>query len=332
MNSLWSGKSILMWLLWPFSLLFSVIVLVRRWLYHTEVLSRWHAPVPVIVVGNLTVGGNGKTPFVLWLVKQLSKRGYRVGVVSRGYGGRSKRYPLVLTPETTPCEAGDEPVLIYQRTGVPVAVAPNRPDAVKALLEQEPVDIIVSDDGLQHYALGRDKEVVVIDSQFGLGNGFMLPAGPLREGRSRLSSVDLIVINGEDNEIVLPNTIRNTRMRIKPTEAVNIRTGERCIASQLPAVNAMAGIGRPERFFSLLQQMGIPLEKSHSFPDHHAYTADELNTLIKPHETLLMTEKDAVKCRHFAQSNWWYLPIDAEIEDSIVDVLLSNLDKRQKKE
>lgn len=167
-----------------------------RLCYKLGLKRAWRAPVPVVVVGNLTAGGNGKTPVVIWLVEQLQQRGIRVGVVSRGYGGKAAAYPLLLTAETTTAEAGDEPVLIAQRTGVPVAVSPVRSDAVKAILAQHDVQIIVTDDGLQHYRLARDVEIVVIDGERRFGNGWWLPAGPMRERAGRLKSVDATIVNG----------------------------------------------------------------------------------------------------------------------------------------
>lgn len=321
------------WLLLPFSLLYGSVIMIRRWFYKNASSKTWQSPVPVIIVGNLTVGGNGKTPLVIWLVQQFALRGYRVGVVSRGYGGKSKNYPLLVTKSTTPKEAGDEPVLLYQRTKVPVAVAPKRALAVQALLAEYPVDLIISDDGLQHYALGRDVEIVVIDSQFVFGNGKLLPAGPLRESQARLKSADLIVINGaQKKDLHLPSHIPNTTMTFKPGHAVNLLTNETCMATELPPVSAMAGIGHPNRFFTMLKSMGVPVKNCYSFADHYDYTAEELRLLTHSDEVLLMTEKDAVKCRSFAEPNWWYLPIEAEINSDIIALLLTKIQLKQKKE
>ena len=193
---IWSGESPLWLLLLPLSWLYGLVSGVIRLLYRLGLKRAWRAPVPVVVVGNLTAGGNGKTPVVIWLVEQLQKRGLRPGVVSRGYGGKAAQYPLLLSDQTTTAEAGDEPVLIYQRTGAPVAVSPVRSDAVKALLAEHAVQIIITDDGLQHYALARDKEIVVIDGVRRFGNGWWLPAGPMRERASRLKSVDAVIVNG----------------------------------------------------------------------------------------------------------------------------------------
>ncbi|EEG83849.1 tetraacyldisaccharide 4'-kinase [Proteus penneri ATCC 35198] len=224
---IWSGKSWLYILLLPFSWLYGVITLLRRFAYQKGWLASWKAPVPVVIVGNLTAGGNGKTPIVIWLVEQLIQQGFKPGVVSRGYGGKSDHYPLLLTSNTSPAMAGDEPVLIHHRTGVPVAVAPNRRDAVKALLAQHELDVIITDDGLQHYALQRDYEIVVIDGLRRFGNGWWLPAGPMRERARRLKSVDAIIVNGgvsQGNEI---------SMTLEGDIAVNLKTGEKKPVQQI---------------------------------------------------------------------------------------------------
>lgn len=281
--------------------------------------ARWRAPVPVVVVGNLTAGGNGKTPVVIWLVEQLQRRGIRPGVVSRGYGGKAAQYPLVLSPATTTAEAGDEPVLIYQRTGAPVAVSPVRSDAVKALLAEHDVQIIITDDGLQHYALARDKEIVVIDGVRRFGNGWWLPAGPMRERASRLKTVDAVIVNGgEARAGEIP-------MLLRPGQAVNMLTGERKDVAQLEHLVAMAGIGHPPRFFATLEQCGAWLEKRVPLADHQALVAEEVERLAAPGQTLIMTEKDAVKCRAFAKENWWYLPVDAELSGEQPEHLLKEL-------
>ena len=193
---IWSGESPLWLLLLPLSWLYGLVSGLIRLSYKLGLKKAWRAPVPVVVVGNLTAGGNGKTPVVIWLVEQLQQQGIRVGVVSRGYGGKAETYPLLLDAQTTTAQAGDEPVLIFQRTGAPVAVSPVRSDAVKALLAAHPVQLIITDDGLQHYRLARDKEIVVVDGVRRFGNGWWLPAGPMRERASRLKSVYAIVTNG----------------------------------------------------------------------------------------------------------------------------------------
>ena len=316
---IWSGESPLWLLLLPLSWLYGLVSGAIRFAYRIGLKKAWRAPVPVVVVGNLTAGGNGKTPVVIWLVEQLQQRGVRVGVVSRGYGGKADRYPLLLTPETSTEQAGDEPVLIYQRTGAPVAVSPNRCEAVNALLSQHPLQLIVTDDGLQHYRLARDKEIVVVDGVRRFGNGWWLPAGPMRERASRLKIVDAVIANGgtpQAGEIA---------MRLRPGLAVNLLTGERRAVSELDQIVAMAGIGHPPRFFATLAECGATLKRSVALADHQALAQKDVDALLQPGETLVMTEKDAVKCRPFAQPDWWYLPVDAELAGDVAEKLLLDL-------
>ncbi|WP_037036020.1 tetraacyldisaccharide 4'-kinase [Rahnella sp. WP5] len=316
---IWSGKSPLYLLLLPLSWLYGLVSTLIRYSYKTGLKKSWRASVPVVVVGNLTAGGNGKTPVVIWLVETLQQHGFRVGVVSRGYGGRAEHYPLLLTEATPTTQAGDEPVLIFQRTGAPVAVSPVRSDAVKALLGANELDVIITDDGLQHYALQRDIEIVVIDGVRRFGNGHWLPAGPVRERESRLRSVDAVITNG--------GTARpgELAMFLQPGKAINLVTGEQCDASALKNVVAIAGIGHPPRFFSTLKQLGINVQKEVAFSDHQAYTSGQLSAVKAPGQVLLMTEKDAVKCRSFAQPDWWYLPVDAKIEGDQAEKLLQKI-------
>lgn len=316
---IWSGKSWFYILLLPFSWLYGAITLLRRFAYQKGWFASWKAPVPVVIVGNLTAGGNGKTPVVIWLVEQLIQQGFKPGVVSRGYGGKSDHYPLLLTSETLPSMAGDEPVLIHHRTGAPVAVAPNRRDAVKALLAQYELDVIITDDGLQHYALQRNYEIVVIDGQRRFGNGWWLPAGPMRERAGRLNSVDAIIVNGgvsQGDEI---------GMSLEGDIAVNLKTGEKKPVQQIKKAVAIAGIGHPPRFFNSLHTKGIELITTKAFSDHSDYSAQELQDLTPDLDPLIMTEKDAVKCQHFAQDNWWYLPVSAKLNSQSVLKQVSNL-------
>ncbi|OKP05330.1 tetraacyldisaccharide 4'-kinase [Xenorhabdus eapokensis] len=306
---IWSGRSWLYVILLPLSALYGLVSSLRRLSYKLGLRRSWKAPVPVVVVGNLTAGGNGKTPVVIWLVEQLQQKGYRVGVVSRGYGGKSEYYPLLLTDEVTTAQAGDEPVLIRRRTGAPVAVAPKRAEAIQSLLAYVPVDVIITDDGLQHYALQRDYEIVVIDGVRRFGNGCWLPAGPMRELAGRLNSVNTIIVNGgipEAGELL---------MTLKGNLVINLLTGETRKVSDIPNSIAMAGIGHPPRFFATLQQLGANLQETHAFADHQAYEKSQLLALANSDQNLLMTEKDAVKCFQFAQPNWWYLPVYAEFPE-----------------
>ncbi|HFR4130687.1 tetraacyldisaccharide 4'-kinase [Raoultella ornithinolytica] len=316
---IWSGESPVWRLLLPLSWLYGLVSGLIRLSYRLGLKKAWRAPVPVAVVGNLTAGGNGKTPVVIWLVEQLQQRGIRVGVVSRGYGGKAASYPLLLSNDTSTAEAGDEPVLIFQRTGAPVAVSPARREAVQALLHAHDLQLIITDDGLQHYKLARDKEIVVIDGERRFGNGWWLPAGPMRERASRLRSVDAIIVNGgiaQAGEIP---------MQLRPGLAVNLRSGERREVASFDNVVAMAGIGHPPRFFATLESCGVVPVKTVALADHQALTQASVSALVNPQQTLLMTEKDAVKCRGFAEANWWYLPVDAIMTDERAQQLLTEL-------
>lgn len=318
---IWSGSSLLYLLLLPLSWLYGLVSGLIRLSYRCGLRKSWRAPVPVVIVGNLTAGGNGKTPMVIWLVEHLQQRGYRVGVVSRGYGGKSSVYPLVLDAQTTTRQAGDEPVLIYQRTGAPVAISPKRAEAVQALLKQGELDVIITDDGLQHYALQRDFELVVIDGVRRFGNGWWLPAGPMRERVARLKTVDACVANGG---IAQPGEIA---MKLRAQDAVNIASSERRPAVELPHVVAMAGIGHPPRFFATLEKLGVEVDREVAFADHQEYNHGQLAALVSQGQTLLMTEKDAVKCRAFAQPDWWYLPVEAVLPPEQAEQLLQNIQK-----
>ena len=266
----------------------------------------YQSPVPVVVVGNITVGGTGKTPLILWLIEHCRRNGLRVGVVSRGYGAKPAQLPWRVEASQSAEVAGDEPLLIVQRCGVPMMIDPDRSRAVKALLACEPLDLILSDDGLQHYRLARDLELVLIDAARGLGNRRCLPAGPLREPVERLQSVDALLYNG-----AVSDRDDGFAFRLQPTALVNLYTGERQSVEYFQAgqrVHAVAGIGNPQRFFNTLETLHwqpIP----HAFADHAPYSAEVLN--FTPSLPLVMTEKDAVKCRAFAQPDWWYLAVDA---------------------
>ncbi|MGE9550577.1 tetraacyldisaccharide 4'-kinase [Erwinia amylovora] len=318
-EKLWSGRSALFVLLLPLSWLYGLISTLIRLSYALGWRKAWRAPVPVVIVGNLTAGGNGKTPVAVWLVQALQQRGLRPGVVSRGYGGKAESYPLVLNDNTSTQQAGDEPVLIYQRTGAPVAVSPVRKEAVQALLKRGDVDVIITDDGLQHYALARDFEIVVVDGQRRFGNGWWLPAGPMRERASRLKSVDAVIANGGHAQ---PGELP---MQLQPGLAVNLKTRDTAPLNELTNVVAMAGIGHPPRFFATLRQHGVVPVREVAFADHQDYTEPQLASLVASGQILLMTEKDAVKARHFAADNWWYLPVDAQFPHDESHALLDRI-------
>ncbi len=267
----------------------------------------YRAPVPVVVVGNITVGGTGKTPLILWLIEHCRSRGLRVGVVSRGYGAKPPQLPWRVRADQAAGIAGDEPLLIVQRSGVPLMIDPERSRAVAALLAEEPLDLILSDDGLQHYRMARDLELVLIDAARGLGNRRCLPAGPLREPVERLQSVDALLHNGAAND-----PVGAYGFTLQPQALVNLRSDERLPLSHFApgqALHAVAGIGNPQRFFTTLERLHWrPV--AHAFADHAQFDAALLN--FSPALPLVMTEKDAVKCRAFAAEDWWYLAVDAE--------------------
>lgn len=302
----WYSRQLLAWLLLPFAGLFWLITVIRRQLFRYGFFSSYRAKLAVVIVGNLSVGGNGKTPLTIWLVKHLQQRGYRVGIISRGYGAKTKRFPALVEPHSSPDLFGDEPVLLAQRTGVPICISPNRQQSIELLTQQFALDVIISDDGLQHYALQRDIEIVVMDSQLGIGNGFLLPAGPLRELPSRLTQVDFVVANGQ------ANVYSQFVMQLKPQYAINLLTQEKRLVTDFKQAFAIAGIGNPTRFFTMLQELGIELVGQQIFNDHHHFQLSDFIEQDK-HIPLLMTEKDAVKCRAFAQGNWWYVPVETQL-------------------
>ncbi|WP_153447260.1 tetraacyldisaccharide 4'-kinase [Vibrio algicola] len=311
-EKIWFERHWLGWLLspllWPLSRVFKWISERRRQQYQSNAKASYRAKVPVIVVGNITAGGNGKTPVVIWLVETLLELGFKPGVVSRGYGGKAPQYPFMVQQESTPAQSGDEPLLIKRRTGVAVVVDPIRSQAVQAL-EAQGVDIIVTDDGLQHYALQRDIEFIVIDGQRRFGNQQFIPFGPLREGLERLSQVDFLITNGgqaQNQEI---------EMSLQPSMAINLKTGDKKSVSDLTRLVAFAGIGHPPRFFNTLSELNAAVIKTQGFADHQDFEQAELDALAKQGDHLIMTEKDAVKCHQFAQDNWWYLPVSAKISD-----------------
>ena len=301
------------------------------WLLAAEARRRLRAfrrraarpPVPVLVVGNITVGGTGKTPLVISLCERLQARGLRVAVISRGYGGKPPSLPWLVQSEQSATLAGDEPLMIARRTGVPVIVAPKRLDALEMAVREQGADVVISDDGLQHYALPRSAEIVVLDGQRMLGNGECLPAGPLREPAQRLDEVDWVVVNGQPDQPVPDGAVV---MTLHLDDPVNLMTGERLpiedFIARFPLVNAVAGIGNPQRFFASLQSLGLVVN-GHVFDDHHAFTAQELAAFGSA--PVLMTEKDAVKCTEFAAANHWYMPVTAQLPSVFFDAVFEKL-------
>ena len=313
----WTSRGLLAWLLWPVSLAFRFAVGVRRLLYKLRLLPSAHPGIPVIVVGNLTVGGSGKTPLVVWIAEHLKKKGWTPGIVSRGYGAKIPQ-PRAATIADDAAEVGDEPILLSRRSGCPVWVGAERIAVCRALRAAHPdVDVLILDDGLQHYALRRDVEIAVVDAR-GFGNGFLLPAGPLREPRSRLRNVDAVVAHGA--------SVQGYAMKLagelfhRMTDAADRRPAS---AFSGQRVHAVAGIGEPNRFFLHLGKLGVKV-MPHPFPDHHPFQAEDLD--FKDDAAVLMTEKDAVKLRRVARANWWVLPVTAEVDPAFGDWLTRRLD------
>lgn len=312
-----------LWLLWPLMLLFAVVSFMRRGLYRMGVFKAQDFPVPIVVVGNITVGGTGKTPLTLALIERLRAEGFRPGVVSRGYGGHGD-YPLIVNEGVFAEQCGDEPLTLFRRTAVPLVVDPRRSRAVAHLLENSDCDVVLCDDGLQHYALARDVEIAVLDGGRGVGNGRLLPMGPLREPVSRLRRVQQVVINGEG--FLWPQA---ARMSLSPQDWQNLRRETHATPVPGDHVHAVAGIGNPARFFAQLKVQGFVVTE-HAFPDHHVYSTRELS--FGDGLPVVMTEKDAVKCMALAEADWWYVPVKAVLPEEFYATLLQSLHAvRQKK-
>lgn len=291
----------------------------RRRHFRTHQQSVFKSPVPLIVVGNITAGGTGKTPLVIALAEFLQQQGFIPGIISRGYGGKGATHPQSVTVQSNPQIVGDEPVLIANRTSLPVVVDPKRKRGIEFLLEENPaINVIISDDGLQHYAMGRDIEIAVIDGDRRFGNEMLLPAGPLREKISRLAEVDFCITNGSaqnSGEFAMALQLHNARSLV---------TGE-VVSLQVfnsSKVHAVAGIGNPQRFFNALQQQGIALIP-HAYPDHYQFQKNDL--CFTDNLPVLITEKDAVKCTHFKLNNVWVVPVTTVLPESFFKQLLEKL-------
>ncbi|MBL1294659.1 MAG: tetraacyldisaccharide 4'-kinase [Thiotrichales bacterium] len=315
----WYSDNWVSTLLRPLSWCFRGMVAIRRWLYKKSLLESVKLPVPVIIVGNISVGGTGKTPLVIALVTLLKKHGYHPGVITRGYGGDKQAKPVLVTSDSDPYAVSDEAVLLAQRTQSPVVASPNRIASSKMLLAKG-CDIIISDDGLQHYRLQRDVEIAVIDATRGFGNSYCLPAGPLREPQGRLNSVDLVVMNGDESK-------RNDdfMMQMHSHPPIKLVNGEESSVDDFAGskVHAIAAVGNPQRFFDYLKLLGMTVIE-HEFPDHHRYVTSEIE--FDDSYPVFMTEKDAVKCRKLVDSEkYHYIAIDAELdtrfEPSIINLL-----------
>jgi tetraacyldisaccharide 4'-kinase len=300
------------------SAVFLLISFVRKALYRFNFLKSFKLKVPVIVVGNITSGGTGKTPLIIYLANELKKNGYHPGIISRGYGSKSAGV-IEVSQKSDVAEAGDEPMLIKKHTHLPVFVSKDRVSAAMALVKKhKKIDVILSDDGIQHYRLKRDLEVLVIDGARKFGNGFLLPAGPLREFSSKLKTVDAIVCN---HKKVIDGSYL---MKYKGHFLINLKTNKKMHLNnlRLKNIHAIAGIGNPDSFFDYLKTFSIVFNSS-TFQDHYGFSKKDFRSMND--KNIIMTEKDAVKCQNFSRNNFWYLPVAAEVDSKFIDVILKKL-------
>lgn len=309
-NKIWYSSNFIKFILWPCSLIYLAIIKIRR--FYLVRYKQKKFPIPIIIVGNLTVGGAGKTPLVIAITQKLQQQGWQVGIISRGYKSKLNAKPYLIKLSDLADMVGDEPLLIAKVTKCPVVIAKNRTQAVQYLLSRTKSQIIISDDGLQHYKLGRDIEIAVIDGSRYFGNKLCLPAGPLREPLSRLKQCDLLIVNNGN----WPNAYK---MQLLPEKIINIATGifKNCQDFSSP-VAAVTGIGNPQRFFDTLAKMDINY-KPYAFPDHYFWRPQEL---IFPESELIMTAKDAIRCQHFAHDSWYYLNINVQLHENFWQQLL----------
>lgn len=331
----WYQNEKWIWLLLPLTILFWLVSTLRRIAYQRGWKASVKVTAPVVIVGNISVGGTGKSPLTAYLVSELTKKGYRPGVVSRGYGGQSDHYPLIVNQDSSATTVGDEPLMLFQMTQCPVAVDPVRSRAAQMLCEKYHCDVVICDDGLQHYALARDIEICVVDGKRLFGNGLLLPSGPLRESTQRLRHLDYIVVNSGDhatNELEqsgLRNHPAVFDMSLKPQSLINVFNGSTWGIAELKgkAVHGVAGIGNPERFFKALEGLGADVS-CHGFPDHHQFSRHDFT--FDDGLPVVMTHKDAVKCSalygKMTPDNFWYMPVSADINDEFIERLCQQLD------
>ncbi|MDX1900592.1 MAG: tetraacyldisaccharide 4'-kinase [Gammaproteobacteria bacterium] len=304
-------KTLLTIILLPLSWIFLALVSLRRALYRCGFFKKMTLPVPVIVVGNIVVGGTGKTPFVIALCDWLQKNGFSPGIVTRGVGGKKKLQPMQVQLQTAASEVGDEAVMLFRRTHCPVVVCVDRVAAGEYLLNHNKCNIILSDDGLQHYRLNRQFEIALLDEQRKLGNGCMLPAGPLRESQKRLNEVNLVLENGKDIQLTGYSAV--SLLEPQQRQPIHFFSGKK--------VHALAGIGNPARFFAALRKNNVEIIE-HIFPDHYLYRREDI--YFPDDLPVLMTEKDAVKCEAFADQRHWFIPVDIFL-NSTIDQKLANI-------
>jgi len=319
-DRLWYGLGRPLWLLTPLTWLYHAVARYRR-----RASRRARQPAlraPIIVVGNITAGGTGKSPLTAWICQLLREQGWRPVILTRGYGGKARHYPMLVTPVSATEEAGDEPVMLASQAGCPVVADPRRVRGAWWALNENLGDILVCDDGLQHYALPRDVEIAVVDGDRGLGNGALIPVGPLREPPARLDEVDFVVANGAAPE--LDHGPAAFVMTLEPSVLCHLRTGQTRPLQWLKGrrVRAVAGIGNPGRFFRSLTALGARV-RAGAMADHHRFSAEDLE--VEEGEVLVMTAKDAVKCRSIAHDDCWYLEIHVKLSDGFREALLGRL-------
>lgn len=322
----WYGNAKGYWLLLPLAAVYWLVIAVRRVLYGLGILRTATLEVPVIVVGNITAGGTGKTPVTAWLATELGNRGFRPGIVSRGYGGSGGREPISVDAASDPSIVGDEPVLLARRAGCPVAVAANRVKAARHLVRSG-IDVIIADDGMQHLALGRDYEICVLDGERWLGNRLLLPAGPLREPAAGLANVDQVLINGQPAGPARDDAPNAIEFWLEPSGAQRLDGGAECSLESFTGktVHAVAAIGNPQRFFAMLRSFGIKLVE-HAFADHAPLSIRDLS--FEDGSDVLMTEKDAVKLGQVAGDCYWYVPVNLKMSKALARPWLAQIESR----
>jgi len=320
LNQQFYKKSTWIFLLIPFSIVFWLLITLRKILYRINIFKIYELQVPLVIVGNITIGGTGKTPLIIFLAQKLAEKKLNVGIISRGYKSK-KNYPREVTNNSDYLEVGDEPLLIKKNLNIPVFVGKNRVQTAKKLLEEyEKIDVILSDDGLQNYALHRDFELAVVDGDRYFGNNFLLPAGPLREPVSRLENVDAVVVNGEKNKITKYKTMTCHYSNI----IFNIHNlGKKTLKSLVGSdIIVMTAIGNPDRLLNYLRTLKLQF-KSITFNDHHHFQQNDFKAY--KNNLILMTEKDAIKCESIEHNNIWYLPINVRIDEKIINNMLKKL-------
>lgn len=318
MLKIWQKKKFLACILWPLSCIYRIFIFVRRKFYQFHFLKINYLSIPVIVVGNITIGGTGKTPVVIALALFLKEKGWRPGIISRGYGGNTKHFPCLVHQNSNAREVGDEPILIAQHTGCPTIIDPDRSRGAKSLLKRSNCNIIISDDGLQHLSLGRDIEIVVVDGERRFGNNFCLPAGPLREPVSRLNSVDFVISKGtaQTNEFklcLIPDYFYQL-IQTKNKQSKEYFLGKK--------VHAVAGIGNPDQFFKALRKLGLNIIE-HPFPDHYLFKPRDFN--YGDDAIVIMTEKDAVKCVGFVDARLWCLRTKTALDNNFLNTIFNRI-------